>query len=161
MSRRRRTRLQRLKQSFVVTFSAAAAGSGGCDALADPSSDDEGPSGRIAAGPVAGVGGVSFNPVIPTSENPPFVAPTPMPCPETAPVNGASCMPTAEPICMFPPGVPESICVPMRATAECRQNVWIVQTMAWGCNPPVVTPPDPPIEEDAGLDGDAGLDDDA
>jgi hypothetical protein len=158
MSRRRRTRLQRLKRSVVVTFSAAAAGSAGCDALAEPSTDDG--RGRPPFGVVAG--GVPVPPFMPPITNPPFVDPTVLqPCPSEVPVDGTPCAPAGQ-RCTYP--VVGSTCPQVLGiTAQCMVNAWVVVATSGGtCNPPWVPldagTPDAGTDEDAGLDDDGGLD---
>lgn len=157
MSRRRRSRLQRLKHSFVVTVSAAAAaGSAGCDAFGDPGSGSDPRHGGPGFGPAIGIAGTG--PVVPQTMNPPFVNPVmdaavPMTCPSVLPVAGAPCHPTTPEVCTFPAfGDP---CL-LQPKASCISNLWSVATVpAATCNPPEVGPE---VDVDAGLEDDAGLD---
>jgi hypothetical protein len=166
---RRRVRLQRLTRSVVVTFSAAAAGSAGCDTLSHPESAANPGGGAAGVGDVSGHAGGT-----PTVNPPPVMAPqvgspgstnppVPLPCPITLPVDGTSCVQ----FFTFPaqPSSADGCLIPSADGchgyfAKCVSGVWVVELRQLiACNPPEDA--GQPIEDDAGVDDDAGLDTDA
>jgi hypothetical protein len=145
-SRLRNNRNRALKSSFVVTFSAVAAGLAGCGNDIQMGSAPKG-AGAGGHGGSAGSGGQGA--VSGSDSNPP----PPEVCPFSAPAHDTPCGPKTL-VCDYGNGLTDDPCddeQPMRAS--CVNGAWDVEELFSTCNPP------PPDALDAGfidVDEDAG-----
>lgn len=164
-SKRRSQRLSKIKRSFVVTFSAMAAGATGCathETIGNPPPSSErsggegGAAGEGASGGAGGTGGDGgfAGAAGVGGTNPPS---TLVACPADLPSAGEACDGPIEEDkpCVYIDSN-EPACSPLGAPrhATCAQGQWVIQAQPLGCNPP------PPDINPGFADYDGGAEDD-
>lgn len=117
-------RAAKLKRSFVLTFSAVAAGMGGCDDSGD----------QCCINPPYSSGGYGGGSSGSAGGDPPFV---PLECPSDVPPHGGTCDASRVPLsCAYDHHGNPCTEVLDYTRAVCEQSKWVVDIIVTTCNPP-------------------------